>query len=264
MAASEFDWKAILDGTDMRYHRFRSVLRRIPGAPRCKVCAAPFAGPATPLMRAMGRTRWPKNPHYCRACEDLLEKHHGGAEVELSFLFADIRGSTGIAERMSAGEYSALVNGFYEIAARIVIDHDGVVDKFVGDEVVAWFVIPFAGFQHAKLAIHAATTLVAEAGRATDDRPAIPVGAGVHTGTAFVGVVGQGDLTEFTALGDSVNATARLASAARAGEILVTRAAANSAQLDTTALESRTLELRGRSERMDVVVIQAATSTVPA
>src|ERR671929_241661 len=106
MAPAEFDWKAILDGSDMRYHRYRSILRRIPGQPRCRVCAAPFAGPGVPLMRVIGRTRWPRNPHYCRACEALLDKHRGGAEVEMSFLFADIRGSTTIAEHMAPAEFS--------------------------------------------------------------------------------------------------------------------------------------------------------------
>jgi adenylate cyclase len=259
--SDDFDWRAILEGSDMRYHRFRSILRRIPSEPRCKVCAAPFAGPGAPLMRVMGRTRWEKNPNYCRACEALLDKHHGGAEVELSMLFADIRGSTTMAEGMAPAEFSALLNDFYDLAARVIVAHDGVVHKFVGDEVVAWFVIPFAGFEHAKAAIDAATTLVTEAGRATSGKPGIPVGAAVHTGIAYVGSLGEGDVTEFTALGDNVNVTARLASAAAAGEVLVSRAAANAAQLDTTSLASRRLDLRGRSEPMDVVVIRADAAT---
>jgi adenylate cyclase len=263
----DFDWQAMLDGTDVRFRRYRSILRRIPSDPRCKMCAAPFTGPGAPLMRAMGRSRWAKNPNYCRICETFMHGHQGGAEVELTFLFADIRGSTTIAERMSPAEFRALLNRFYEIAAQVIIGHDGLVDKFVGDEVVAWFAPPFVGAQHAKAAISAARELLAETGTTSGDGPPIPLGAGVHTGVAFVGVVGDSDMTEFTALGDAVNATARLASAARAGEILVSRAAAAAAQLDTTSLEARHLELRGRTEPMDVVVIRSdvVTSTaVPA
>ena len=78
----------------------------------------------------------------------------------------------------------------------------------------------------------------------------------MNTGEAFVGVVGTEDHVEFTALGDNVNVTARLASAAGVGEILVTRAAASAAELSDAALELRTLDLRGRSESTDVVVLR--------
>jgi adenylate cyclase len=262
--SSEFDWRAILDGTDLRYRRHRAIFRRVPSAPRCKMCAAPFAGPGAPLMRAIGRGRWAMNPNYCRVCETWLEQHHGGAEVELTFLFADIRGSTTIAEGLAPLAFSALLNRFYEIAVRVIIDHEGLVDKFVGDEVVALFSTPFTGPEHAKAGISAARALLAETGRPTAAGPAIPVGAGVHTGVAFVGAVGKGDVTDFTALGDAVNATARLASAAGAGEILVSRAAATSAQLDTASLEARHLALRGRSEPVDVVVIRGEATPVSA
>jgi adenylate cyclase len=264
MAASgEFDWQALLDGTDTRYRKFRSVLRRIPSAPRCKMCAAPFAGPGAPLMRAMGRTQWPKNPKYCRVCETFLNRHHGGAEVELTFLFADVRGSTALGERMTPKAFSELLNRFYEVAARVVIDHDGLVDKFVGDEVVALFSTPFVGFEHAKAGVAAARTLLEETGHGSAGGPWIPIGAAVHTGVAFVGSIGEGGVTDFTALGDAVNATARLASAAGAGEILVSRAAADAAGIDRDGLEERHLKLRGRSEPIDVVVLRAA-EPVPA
>jgi len=87
---------------------------------------------------------------------------------------------------------------------------------------------------------------------------------GVHTGVAFVGSVGEAGITDFTALGDAVNTTARLASAASAGEILVTRAAADAAGLSVGRLEQRQLELRGRSEPVDVVVLRPETLGAPA
>jgi adenylate cyclase len=87
---------------------------------------------------------------------------------------------------------------------------------------------------------------------------------GVHTGTSFVGSVGEGDARDFTALGDCVNATARLTSLARAGEVLVSVDAAEAAGLATDGLERRTLELRGRSETLDAWVIGAAASELAA
>jgi adenylate cyclase len=251
------EWAAILDGTDPRFRRFRGVLRRIPRGPRCKMCAAPFAGPGAPVMRAVGRRRWEKNPNYCSACVTWISARPGGAEIELSFLFADVRGSTGLGERLSPREFSELLNRFYEVAARIVVDHEGLVDKFVGDEIVAFFPPSFAGPEHAAAAVSAARTILEETGHGSTVEPWVPVGAGVHIGLAYVGVVGEGAVIDFTALGDTVNTTARLASAAGPGEILVSRAAAVAAGIDRDAFEQRHLELRGRSEPIDVVVLGA-------
>jgi adenylate cyclase len=86
----------------------------------------------------------------------------------------------------------------------------------------------------------------------------VPIGVGVNTGVAFVGAVGPDDQAEFTAMGDPVNVTARLASAAGAGELLVTAATAQAAHFDEAALEHRQLALMGKSAPTDVVVLGAA------
>jgi adenylate cyclase len=126
-------WRAILDGTDPVYARTRGRLKRLPGTPRCKMCAAPFGAPAGVLMRWRGRTPWPNNPDYCGACFQVLDRYHGGAEIESSFLFADIRGSTTLAEGMSPTAFRTLLDRFYDVAGRVLVAHDGIVDKFVGD-----------------------------------------------------------------------------------------------------------------------------------
>ena len=87
----------------------------------------------------------------------------------------------------------------------------------------------------------------------------LPVGVGVHTGIAFVGSVGAGTNVDLTAMGDPMNVTARLASAAGAGEILVSADAARVAGLDDADLERRELELKGKSEVVSVVVITPTT-----
>ena len=85
------------------------------------------------------------NRRLCRACFRSVDKKPGGAEIELSLLFADVRGSTSLAEQMQPQEFSRLISRFYGTAARVVDEWDGIVDKFVGDEVVALFVPGFAG-----------------------------------------------------------------------------------------------------------------------
>lgn len=182
-------------------------------------------------MRMIGLGPWEKNPKYCRGCYQDIDAHHGGAEVELSMLFADVRGSTGIAEGMSPLNYSKLLNRFYEVAADLLVDREAIVDKFVGDEVVGLFVPGMAGLDHAARAIDAARSLLVATGHGSTGGSWIPVGVGVHTGVAFVGSVGDRGVTDFTALGDAVNTAARVASMAGPGETLVTRAAAEAARL---------------------------------
>jgi adenylate cyclase len=181
-----------------------------------------------------------------------------GAEIPVSLLFADIRGSTGIGERMSPTGFRAFLGRFYRIASEAVLASDGMVDKFVGDEVIGLFFRGVSGDQHAAAAVAAGQTLLSRAGRgdATPTGP-IPVGAGVHTGIAFVGSTASEDIvSDFTALGDVVNTTARLASNAAAGELLVSIEAASAAGTDASELERRTLEVRGRSGPVEVVVVR--------
>ena len=101
------------------------------------MCAAPFAGAAAPFMRMIGKRQSDKNPTWCNSCFRFMSQHHGGAEIECTLLFADIRGSTTLAEGMSPADFHRLLDRFYSTASNVVFDHDGSVDKFVGDEVVA-------------------------------------------------------------------------------------------------------------------------------
>ena len=234
-----------------RARRLRRLWRAIPSAPRCKMCTSPFGPPGGPIVRLFGRGRWPGNPKYCAGCFKDLYRNRSGAEIECTLLFADIRGSTALAETMRASEFRALLDRFYETASEVLVEHEAIVDKFVGDEVIGIFIPALTEGNHAGQAIEASLDLL----RATG--PWAPIGIGVNTGEAFVGVVGTADHVEFTALGDNVNITARLASAAGAGEVLVTRAAANAAELaNASAMELRTLDLRGRSESTDAYVLR--------
>jgi adenylate cyclase len=203
----------------------------------------------------MGRGPWRRNPRYCGACFTTLEVARGGAEVECSLLFADVRGSTGMAERMTVADYHALLERFYRVAAEALFAHDAILDKFVGDEAVAIFIPALSGELHAARAVMAGRELLRVTGHGGGGTPWLPLGIGVHTGVAFVGAVGEGAGASLTALGDTVNVAARLASAAKGGELLVSEVAARAASLDTEGLEQRDLELRGKTERVPVVVI---------
>jgi adenylate cyclase len=246
-------WRQMLTGDYPRLHKMRRMWGALPSPPRCKLCNAPFRGPGGLLMRAIAYGPSPLNRRLCKWCLRAVHKHPGGAEVEISVLFADVRGSTSIAERMPPEEFSQLLARFYGAAARVIDEADGIVDKFVGDGGLALFIPGFAGQAHAAAAIAAARGLLEQTGSDGSD-PWIPVGAGVHTGTSFVGSVGEGDARDFTAVGDTVNAASRLTSLASAGELLVSAAAAEAAGLDTADLERRMLDLRGRDQSLSAWV----------
>jgi adenylate cyclase len=253
---SEKFWHDFLSRGHSKERAGRRVFKLIPSEPRCRLCAAPFAGAGAPLMRAIGKRPSDKNPNWCASCFKFMTDHHGGAEIECTLLFADIRGSTTLAEGMPSADFRQLMDRFYDTAATVVFDHDGIVDKFVGDELVAMFFPLLTGERHAARGIESARALLEATGHADLGGPWVPLGAGVHTGTAWVGAVGAGTHTTLTALGDAVNTTARLASAATAGEILVTTDAAAAAGLDSN-LQRRSLELKGKQQTTEVVALTA-------
>lgn len=172
-------WRDFLTRGDPRERRLRRLFVRLPHGPRCRLCAAPFAGVGASLMRAIGKRPSDKNPATCNSCFDFMKKHHGGAEIEASFLFADIRGSTTLAEQMPPGAFHAMIDRFLAMATQIVFEHDGAVDKFVGDEIVAFFFPMMAGDRHAARAVEAATEVLRATGHGEPDGPWVPVGAGV-------------------------------------------------------------------------------------
>ena len=100
----------------------RSVFGRVPSGPNCKICAAPFAGPGGAVLRHVGFGRFAGNPTICNFCiKDLQRMGAQGAEIPVSLLFADIRGSTAIGERLSPTDFGAFLNRFYRIASEAVL-----------------------------------------------------------------------------------------------------------------------------------------------
>jgi adenylate cyclase len=206
-------------------------------------------------MRALfGKQRSDLNPRYCNLCDQASRDFPGGAEVPMSILFADVRGSTALSETMSPTEFSRLINRFYTRSTKIISDTDGLVEKLSGDSVAAFWGAGFAGSDYIRRTIQVAMKL---SGAMEDE--GIPIGIGVHAGVAYFGAMGvAGGLTEFSAIGEEVNTTARLASKALAGEIIVSEQALSEAGMDGTQLESRSLELKGISHPISVRVMHSS------
>src|SRR5919106_903389 len=227
-ATPEDEWREFLQGTHPHLQDERP-LRFIPSSPRCKLCKAPFRAPGALILRRYGFTPWEKNPNICGRC---------------------FRGIASQARTCPGADD----------ASDVRVEHDAIIEKFVGDEVVGLFVPFLAGRDHARKAFEAADALLRATGHGSADAPWAPLGAGVHTGTAFVGIVGSAGASDFTALGDPVNIAAHLASQAAIGEILVTTEAAAAASLPSDGFERRSVVLKGHP--MDALVV-GTTAEVP-
>ena len=252
------EWYLRLTEGERTIRTVRHIMKLLPSNPRCKMCNSPFKGWGGLLMRLFGRNQSKYNPRFCEPCGQF--DHPGGAEIPLTMLFADVRGSTGLAEAMSALEYSHLLNRFYAVASDVLVNTDAMVDKFVGDEVIGLYIPGLVGDEHPRRAIQAARSLLQRTGHTNPGGPWLPVGIGVHTGEAYVGIVGgaEGTRMDFTALGDNVNITARLASQAGPGEILISDAAYAAAGLELGELEHRQLALKGKRAPTEVHVLRIA------
>ncbi len=230
----------------------------LPGTPRCIQCNIPLGGIGTLVAGPiMGLRSSVLTPRLCNGCEKVILEHEGGAEVELSLLFADIRGSTSMAEQKDAVEYKNFIQRFYKAASQVLIEHNALVNRLVGDQVIGLFAPRFAGPKHAEVAIQSALEILRVTGHSDPQGPWAPVGVGVHTGAAYVGAVGSRDsVSEIAVLGTAANLTARLSSKAAKGEVLISEEAAASAQLTDRTLEKRRLKLKGISKPTTVRVMQ--------
>jgi adenylate cyclase len=229
------------------------LMRLLPHDPRCKFCRAPFKGVGGVIVRVLfGKKQSALNPRFCNLCEDFANKNRGGHEVNMSMMFADIRGSTSLSKQMSPTQFSQLINRFYVETTSAIIQEDGLVEKLAGDAVAAFWGRGIAGPKYVARTIHAAQNILK-----IMNQEKIPVGIGVHAGVAFFGAMGSANgLVNISAIGDEVNLAARLASKAAEGEIVISEKALNLAGVDGSGLESRRLELKGINGLVDTRVIE--------
>jgi adenylate cyclase len=185
-------------------------------------------------------------------------------ERRVTVLFTDIRSFTSLSERLSAAEVAALLNEHFALVDRIVEGEDGIVDKYIGDSVMAFWGAPAIEPDHAARAIRAARTLAAAVAsdnrrRVADGLPAIRLAVGLHTGPVIVGNVGPAGRVNYTIVGDTVNTATRILGEAKAADdgvdVVVmasaeTIRAAGQEAKDCANLGPR--QLRGRMEATEI------------
>lgn len=151
----------------------------------------------------------------------------GGARKEAVILFADIRGFTGLCEDKPPEEIITFLNMYFDAVTKEIFSHGGVLDKYIGDGLMAFFGVPIFRGNEACQAVEAAVKMQAAVKRLklthNDKFPVDKIGIGIHGGMVVVGNVGSERHMEYTLLGDIVNVAARLESLSRNGEILVSK-----------------------------------------
>ena len=158
-----------------------------------------------------------------RSVDDLISR---GERRDITALFMDIRGFTSMSETMRADDVLAVIQVYLDDMSKLILKWDGLIDKYVGDEIMALWNAPLPQSNHALLAVRCAYDLInnaaaVQAKLAAKGLPPIGWGIGINTGPAVVGNMGSEDRLQYTALGDTVNTGARFCSAAPAFHVLV-------------------------------------------
>jgi adenylate cyclase len=237
------------------------LMRRLPSDPRCRLCQAPYGGVGGRVMRRFGFGPSRKNPTLCNTCFE--EAPMGGVEMEIGVLFADVRGFTSLAEGMAPEAVAGLLNRFYA-AATEVLSRAAIIDKLVGDEVMALYLPQlFRGQGWEDDMLRDARDLLAAVGYSSAADPWLRLGVGLDVGHAYVGNVGSGEVKDFTALGDVVNTAARLQSSADAGQIVISERLFGRLSQGSVEAKSASLALKGKRAAEPVRVVDLSASKSP-
>jgi adenylate cyclase len=194
----------------------------------------------------------------------------GGQRRHLSVLFADVHGFTGLSERLAPEEVVAILGRFFARVSHVVLAHDGTLDKFIGDAVMAFWGAPADHEDHALRAVRAALEIQAaarELDREVQDRygERFAVGIGINSGAAVVGHIGSPERMSYTAVGDPVNVAARVqAMAGELGaEIVVTQFTYEQVKFYVESEPLGFHAVRGRHDPVALYRVTAVTGRAP-
>jgi len=184
----------------------------------------------------------------------------GGTLQKVTVLFSDIRGFTMMSAQMTPNETMDMLNEYFDEMSKIIFEHQGTLDKFMGDAVMAIFGAPFSYGDDADRAVLTAIDMIKRIRILNEDaekkgRRAFDIGIGINTGTAIAGNVGNLDRMDYTVIGDMVNTAFRLTSAAGRNKILISKETMNNIQADIDVKDVGVVKTKDvQVEAFDVVV----------
>ena len=204
----------------------------------------PIRGPLSIPLRLIGIKRSQMNPNLCTICETNFTKVKKKKQVVIpaTILFADLRGYTTLSEKTERTEVFDLLQNFYDQCAAAIWERDGIINKFIGDAVLAIFNFPIMQEDHVRQAV-----LVGMEIQKRWKESSAGIGVGIHTGNASIGEVGTA-YKDFTIIGPVVNLASRIQSAAGLGEVVVTEAVYEQVQDLFPQATNRSYQLKGIDE----------------
>ncbi|MEM6296127.1 MAG: adenylate/guanylate cyclase domain-containing protein [Myxococcota bacterium] len=190
-----------------------------------------------------------------------LQLDQGGTKREVTMLFADIRGFTQMSERHSPEEMVTTLNDYFEVMVDVLFTHGGTLDKYVGDEIIGLFGAPVSLPDAADRAIRCGLEMqraLAEFNRVRESSglEAIHIGVGINTGPVIAGAIGSSRTLQYTVIGDAVNVAARLCSAAKAGEVLISEFTRSSMQSQIQVEKRAPVQVKGKSQALQIYAAQ--------
>lgn len=190
----------------------------------------------------------------------------GGKKATVTVLFSDIRGFTRISEQLSAEEVSVILNEYFTEIEPIISKYNGVINKFIGDAVMAIFGEPIQDINHAKNAVLCANEMLKAVDKLRDKwlfegKPRIDIGIGINTGEAFVGNIGSEKRLEYTVIGDTVNVASRIESYNKVYKtnFLISSSTYEHVSNIADVIKISEVQIRGKSKKMDIYEVLRLT-----
>lgn len=190
----------------------------------------------------------------------------GGKRANVTVLFADIRGFTSMSEKMAAEEVSVILNEYFTEIEPIISKHNGVINKFIGDAVMAIFGEPIQDKDHALNAVKCANEMLQKVTELStkwllEGKPKIEIGIGINTGEAFVGNIGSETRLEYTVIGDVVNLASRIESYNKVYKtnFLISSTTYEKVRNIADVIKISEVSIRGKSKKLDIYEVLRLT-----
>jgi len=231
----------------------------------CKGCwqqmhvPIPIRGPLSIPFRAFGIRKSQMNPNLCTICETNFTKVKKMKQVMIpaTVMFADLRGYTQLSQKQEGSDVVHMLHSFYDECAEAIWERDGIVNKFIGDAVLAIFNFPINQENHVQQAVLAGIEIQKRCMEKSDlkiGNAPLGIGVGIHTGMASIGEVGTA-YKDFTIIGPVVNLASRIQGAATPGEVVVTEDVYKSVQDLFPNAQSRTHQLKGIEQPVKAYIL---------
>jgi adenylate cyclase len=183
----------------------------------------------------------------------------GGKRVDITVLFADIRGFTTYSEKLQPEKLVSILNRYLGAMAEAVLEHGGTIDKFMGDAIMAWFNAPVPQADHTLRAVKTALAIRASVENLYRELPPdshLAFGVGIHYGDAVLGLIGTEKRLEYTAISDSVNTAKRIQENSAKNQILISKDALERVKKQVTGKPHAEIVVKGKAQPLEVFEVE--------